>query len=108
MDSQTTTACLGLFERLKGVLYSPAFKIRHRQKATDFTRHRCLPFILVVLFLLNLLKRAAQDEFFKMLNGDDIAIRIVTKSAFSQARQKPYCSRRCRETGGGRIKAVSE
>ncbi len=50
-----------------------------------------LSFVIVVLFLLNLLKRAAQDEldeFFKMLNGDDIAARIVTKSAFFQARKK--------------------
>lgn len=91
MDSQTTTACLGLFDRLKAVLYSPAFRARHRQKATDFVRHRCLSFVIVVLFLLNLLKRASQDEldeFFKVLNGDDIATRIVTKSAFSQARKK--------------------
>jgi hypothetical protein len=91
MDSQTEGACQGLINRLKSVITSEGFKARHRQRVQDFTRQRCLPFVIVVLFLLNSLKRAAQDEldeFFKMLNGDDIAARIVTKSAFFQARKK--------------------
>ncbi len=91
MNSQTQTVCQNLFKRLKSLLASDEFKARHRQKPEDFTRERCLPFALVVLFLLNSLKRAAQDEldeFFKMLKGSDIATRVVTKSAFTQARKK--------------------
>jgi hypothetical protein len=43
------------------------------------------------LFLLNLVKRGLQDEldeFFKALNGGKVAMRVVTKSAFCQARCK--------------------
>ena len=91
MDHSTTTAYLGLFESLKTLLLSEDFQQRHRQKPNDFTRQRCLPFCIVVLFLLNVVKRALQDEldeFFKLLAGADIALRMVTKSAFIQARQK--------------------
>jgi len=91
MDPQMQSASQSLIRRLTSVITSDEFKARHRQRAEDFTRHRCLPFVIVVLLLLNLLKRAAQDEldeFFKMLEGHDIARRIVTKSAFFQARKK--------------------
>jgi hypothetical protein len=91
MNSQTETNCLNLFNRLRSLISSDEFKARHRQQSKDFTRQRCLPFVIVVLILLNLLKRAVQDEldeFFKMLKGKDIAMRVVTKSAFTQARKK--------------------
>lgn len=91
MDSEMTDFGVGLIEQLSNRLHSDEFKARHRQRAVDFTRERCLPFVIVVLFLANLLKRAAQDEldeFFKVLAGEDVASRIVTKSAFTQARQK--------------------
>ncbi len=91
MPNDNTAACVGLLETLKTRLLSPAFKERHRRKAKDFTRQRCLTFAIVVIFLLNLIKRALQDEldeFFKLLEGEEVAVRRVTKSAFSQARQK--------------------
>ena len=91
MDQNTTTTYLGLFECLKTLLFSGDFQKRYRQEPKDFTRERCLPFYIVVIFLLNLVKRALQDEldeFFKLLTGADIATRIVTKSAFIQARKK--------------------
>jgi Transposase DDE domain len=50
-----------------------------------------LTFVVVMCFLLNLLKRALQDEldeFFKVLTGAEFAVRLVSKSAFCQARQK--------------------
>lgn len=65
--------------------------VRHRQREKDFSRKRSLPFVIMVIFLLNLIKRSAQDEldeFFKLLNGTDIAERVVTKSALTQARRK--------------------
>jgi hypothetical protein len=91
MDQAVTTAYSGLFKCLKDLLFSEEFKERHRQKQTNFTRQRSLPLIIVVIFLLNLVKRALQDEldeFFKLQTGADIAVRIVTKSAFIQARKK--------------------
>lgn len=91
MDTATAMVYQGLFERLKSHLLSEDFKRRHRRSEKDFTRQRCLTFTLIVLFLLNLVKRALQDEldeFFKLLKGESLAVRAVTKSAFSQARQK--------------------
>lgn len=91
MLNDTAPACVGLLESLKSLLLSPDFKNRHRRNEKDFTRKRCLTFTIVVIFLLNLIKRALQDEldeFFKLLNGEEVAVRKVTKSAFSQARKK--------------------
>lgn len=91
MDHNTAVAYQGLFECLKALLFSEGFKQRHRQKPEDFTRQRCLPFVIVVIFLLNLIKRALQDEldeYFKLLAGSEVAMRLVTKSAFIQARKK--------------------
>lgn len=91
MDQHTTAGYLGLFEHLKGLLFSEEFKKQHRQKPQHFTRQRCLTFGIVVLFLLNLVKRALQDEldeFFKLLTGADAAVRMVSKSALIQARKK--------------------
>lgn len=91
MNPTTTPAYQGLFASLKTLLGSEAFLQRHRCRPQDFTRERSLPFVTVMLFLLNLVKRALQDEldeFFKLVAGTEIAQRVVTKSAFSQARQK--------------------
>src|SRR3954471_14179140 len=77
---------------LHDLINDPAFIARHRRSETDFTRQRALPFPVVVLFLLNLIKGALQrelDEFFQVLHGTDLADRVVTKSAFCAARQKP-------------------
>ena len=91
MDSNTTQFYIGLISRIKHLIESEAFKERHRTSKEAFTRDRILTFSLVVLFLLNLVKRALQDEldeFFKVLQGGKVALRVVSKSAFSQARQK--------------------
>jgi hypothetical protein len=91
MNTTTAAAYQGLIESIKSQLFSDEFKDRHRQAKKHFTRKRCLTFTIVVLFLLNMVKRALQDEldeFFRLLNQQDVAARIVTKSAFSQARKK--------------------
>ena len=91
MDLETTARFQELFEQLKAVLQSPDFQARHRQHPQDFTRQRRLTFVIVVCVLLNLLKRAIQDEldeFFKVLGDAPFALRHVTKSAFCQARLK--------------------
>jgi hypothetical protein len=91
MSTETAAVYQGLFQQLKTRLNSSDFRVRHRQHPKDFTRQRCLTFNTVVCFLLNLLKRASQDEldeFFKVLNGEEIATRVVTNSAFCQARKK--------------------
>jgi hypothetical protein len=91
MDTATASVCQGLIERIRSQLFSEEFKVRYRRTKKDFTRNRCLPFVIVVLFLLNMVKRSLQDEldeFFKLLNHEEVAVQIVTKSAFSQARKK--------------------
>lgn len=82
---------MGLFQTINFRLSSLDFMVRHRETGKDFTRDRCLTFIILITFLLNLLKRSQQDEldeFFKLLSGNEIAIRVVSKSAFTQARKK--------------------
>ena len=91
MPENSASLCTGLLTALKQRLTAPDFLERHRRFPKDFTRQRCLPFVVVILFLLNLVKRALQDEldeFFKLDSGAAVAARMVTKSAFSQARQK--------------------
>jgi hypothetical protein len=91
MNKDTASVCVGLLERLKSLLFSTEFQERHRRNQKAFTRERCLTFAIVVIFLLNLVKRALQDEldeFFKLLNGEEVAMRTATKSAFTQARKK--------------------
>ncbi len=91
MDKHTEELCTGLVNTLKDRLHGPGFLERNRQSVKYFTRNRCLSFVVVVMFLLNFIKRALQDEldeFFKLENGEMVAVREVTKSAFSQARKK--------------------
>ena len=91
MPENITALHIGLFAALRERLTAPDFLQRHRRSNKDFSRQRCLPFVVVILFLLNLVKRALQDEldqFFKLDRAARVAARVVTKSAFSQARQK--------------------
>ena len=91
MDSSTVEFYIGYLSRIKQLLESNAFKERYRTCEKAFTRNRTLTFPIVILFLLNLVKRGLQDEldeFFKAFTGDKVATRVVTKSAFCQARRK--------------------
>jgi hypothetical protein len=91
LEPKTIECYHGLFQHLRSTLESDEFLQRHRRSERDFTRKRCLTFVVVVLFLLNMVKRALQDEldeFFRALQQDKVAERVVTKSAFTQARQK--------------------
>ena len=91
MPESTATFCTGLLTALQQRLTARDFLERHRRSAKDFTRERCLPFVVVVVFLLNLVKRALQDEldaFFNLETGAAVAAQVVTKSAFCQARLK--------------------
>lgn len=91
MSPQTEMLCTNLIKSLKERLNSLDFLERQRQSDKAFSRQRCLPFVTVVLFLLNLVKRSLQDEldeFFKLNRGEVVATQVVSKSAFSQARKK--------------------
>lgn len=92
LEQETIENYQGLFQHLRSKLESEEFLRQHRRSERDFTRKRSLTFIIVVLFLLNMVKRALQDEldeFFRVIQQQGkVAERVVTKSAFTQARQK--------------------
>ena len=54
MNPATASIFQGLVARIKARLFSDEFKDRHRHAKKDFTRKRCLPFVIVVTFLLNM------------------------------------------------------
>jgi hypothetical protein len=83
--------CASLINFIKKIIISQDFISRHKRSSKDFSRTRSLPFITVVLFLMNLLRSSIQNEidsFFKAVSGSDVADRKVTDSAFCQARKK--------------------
>ena len=91
MPETTAVLYTGLLTALRQRLTDRDFLARHRRSDKDFTRQRCLPFVVVIFFLLNLVKRALQDEldeFFNLERGAAVAAQVVTKSAFCQARLK--------------------
>jgi hypothetical protein len=83
--------CAKLFEFLQQILRSPEFVSRHRESDRDFVRNRKLPFHLLIVFILSLLRGSYQDEldrFFKILLRLDVAKRFVTNAALCKARLK--------------------
>lgn len=83
--------CANILEKLKNILLSENFISKHRQSPNDFTRNRKLPFQTLFCILINFLKSSYQTEidiFFQSLDSTDLAKRVVTKSAFFQARKK--------------------
>lgn len=83
--------CASLVQFLREIITSYNFLARHRHSPQDFTRHRKLPFHTLIVFLVSLIKGSYQDEldnFFKALNGFDVAKRIVSKVALAKARMK--------------------
>ncbi|MCB0225820.1 MAG: hypothetical protein KDI02_19180, partial [Anaerolineae bacterium] len=85
MDQKTTERYEEFVQHLRKTLGSEEFLQRHRRQPQDFSRQRILTFCTVILFLINMIKRALQDEldeFFKLLEQGPLAQRVVSKSAF--------------------------
>ena len=83
--------CAKLIDSLKNIIISSEFIARHRQSDTDFTRTRKMPFHLLIVFLLNVLRGSYQDQldrFFKILFRLDVATLVVSKAALTKARMK--------------------
>ena len=79
-----------MIESLKNIIEDVDFVNRHRLFPKSFIRKRCLTFKIMILILMNMLKGSIQDEldhFFKALHQTPICERVVTKSAFTQARK---------------------
>ena len=83
--------CANLINILNNIISSNEFIDRHRLIKNAFTRKRSLPFKTIILILINLLKSSIQnelDKFFKTVSNSPLPERVVTNSAFTQARQK--------------------
>lgn len=83
--------CAKIVESIKQKITSPDFIARHRRHQNDFTRQRKLPFHMLIVFLINLLRSSYQDEldtFFKIIWRLDVAKRVVSKAALTKARMK--------------------
>lgn len=76
-----------IIEKIKSKIHDPDYKMDNRISSKDFTRERKMPFTLLVLFMLNIVKRTLQKEladFMDLVSGKN----NITKSAFSQSRVK--------------------
>jgi hypothetical protein len=83
--------CAKAIEFIRQIIFSPEFVARHRKNKNDFTRQRKLPFHVLIVFLINIVKGSYQDEldkFFKTIFRFDVAQRVVSKAALSKARMK--------------------
>ncbi|MGI9569842.1 MAG: IS4 family transposase [Desulfobulbia bacterium] len=83
--------CAKAIEFIRQIICSPEFVARHRKNKNDFTRQRKLPFHVLIVFLINIVKGSYQDEldkFFKTIFRFDVAKRVVSKAALSKARMK--------------------
>lgn len=77
-----------IIEKIKKKLYSYKFMENNRISDKDFTRKRKLPFVSLVLFMINIIKQTLQKEltrFMEMIYNKKVNI---SKSAFSQSRVK--------------------
>ena len=63
MDTTTEKLIVNLLETLKARLTSEDFMERHRRSTKDFTRKRFLTFFVMILFLLNIVKRGLGHRF---------------------------------------------
>ena len=83
--------CAKLIEYIKDIILSEHFITPHKQKPSDFTRQRKLPFQTLIYFMTNLISGSYQKElnnFFQILMGFDVPKRFVSKVALSKARLK--------------------
>lgn len=74
--------------KIKGRINSTEFMDKHKTSKNYFTRKRKLPFVALVLFMLNLTKQTLQKELTHFLRQFSNKHSNITKSAFSQSRLK--------------------
>jgi len=75
--------CAKLVEFLRKIVTSREFIERNRRSEKNFTRQRKLPFHVLILFLINLVRGSYQDEldeFFKTINRFDVASPSLSKN----------------------------
>lgn len=78
----------GIIYRVRDFIMIDKVEEQYKSRPADFTRNRILPFNLLVIFMLRKLYKNLSleiSEFFKELSAPKVSL---TKSAFTQARQK--------------------
>jgi len=73
---------------IKKLIYSDEFMEENRSNEKDFTRKRKLPFVPLVLFMINIVKQTIQKELTRFIKMFGDRSSNITKSAFSQSRMK--------------------
>lgn len=80
-----------VIERIKKRINCHKFMLSNKSSDKDFTRKRKLPFVSLVLFMLNLVKSTLQKEltnFMERFSNLEESPKKISKSAFSQSRVK--------------------
>ncbi|MFH1440393.1 MAG: IS4 family transposase [Candidatus Woesearchaeota archaeon] len=86
---------------VKDEIFSEEFLISNRISPNKFIRKRKMPFISIVLFMLNLVKQTLQKELTNFMNLINFKKgKSITKSAFSQSRLnlKPRAFKKLNQT----------
>jgi hypothetical protein len=82
------TKMMAAIDATRGKIGSQEYIETARKKPQDFTRNRKMPFVELVLFMLNMVKSSTQtclDRFFKIIGREETH---MSQQAFSAARQK--------------------
>jgi hypothetical protein len=75
-----------IFDQITTYLHSKELLEHCRLSANFFTRNRCLPFVVLVSYIINFIRRSLQFEI--SASAGFIGLKDVSKQAFSQARRK--------------------
>src|SRR3989338_10173090 len=77
-----------IIKSIKVLIYSNDFMERNRTSEKYFTRKRKLPFVPLVIFMVNIIKQTIQKELTRFIKMFGDRKSNITKSAFSQSRMK--------------------
>jgi len=75
-----------IIKRIRKKLYSNEFLINNRISNKNFTRKRKLPFVSLVIFMINMIKQTLQKELTRFMEIIKDTKTNISKSAFSQSR----------------------
>ena len=75
-----------ILQVIRTQIMSEIFQVTHRVNTTDFCRKYLLTFPILIVFILNLVRRSLQAELNKFTNIIDFS--FISKQVFSSARKK--------------------
>src|SRR6476619_4192363 len=88
----TSSYITTFIEQLRKRIQDPEFILRHKRRPKDFTRHRKLPFDVVLLLILQKttqsIQRHLDDYFLHIFWVLHLTIPSLTAGAWTQARAK--------------------